>query len=115
MIDKFKAGDFTSGKMAAIFKACFFRDVAHISHKQFGNAYLVPEDIVRVAALCNWLKMPGVLDYIENFLSMSAEDFSKQDIDYQKHSIEDFYQEEFNDWLDILYQSPRLTMLAKVG
>ena len=44
---EFKAGDFTSGKMADIFKACYMRDIAIISHKQFGKSYMIPEEFFR--------------------------------------------------------------------
>jgi hypothetical protein len=51
MNNEFKAGDFTSGKMGAIFKSCHMDKLAVITHKQFGTAYLVPESEVRLIAL----------------------------------------------------------------
>ena len=50
-INNFKAGDFTSGKMGEIFKTCHMDKLAVITHKQFGTAYLVPEDEIRLMAL----------------------------------------------------------------
>jgi hypothetical protein len=50
-IDRYKAGDFTSGKMGEIFKNCFMdsRTVV-INHKVFGDCYMIPEgDIKRVS------------------------------------------------------------------
>ena len=51
MNNEFKAGDFTSGKMGAIFKSCHLDKLAVITHKQFGVAYLVPENEIRLMVL----------------------------------------------------------------
>jgi hypothetical protein len=42
--NKFRAGDFTSGKMGQIFKEVFMgRETTIINHKQFGECYVIPK------------------------------------------------------------------------
>lgn len=104
MNNKFKAGDFTSGKMGEIFKSCFIKDLAIINHKQFGRAYMVPEEIIAVGALaaleknCNFQRFSKGLCGKDS----SYEDFLKENRETQMHHIEDFFETEFDSWLDVL-------------
>ena len=116
MTEVFKAGDFTSGKMAEIFKECFFKDIAHINHKQFGDAYLIPLEVIRVLAIellgktekgRDLMAYAGNDDSCQGFLQLSKEE--------QLHHIDDFFLGGIEDWLTALAymiestpQTPRL-------
>lgn len=104
MIKEYRAGDFTSGKMGEIFKQCYLKDIAVINHKQFGKAYLMPEEIVRVCVLNILLKQKGFGRYIKGIVSKDSgeQDFLQQHEKYQMHSIEDYFEEEFESWFSVL-------------
>jgi hypothetical protein len=118
MIKVFKAGDFTSGKMSEIFKECFFKDIAHINHKQFGDAYLIPSETLRVLAIELFSKTKKGREFMvhagnddsgQGFLQLHEED--------QLHHIDDFFHEGIEDWLTaityIISSTPRTPRLKK--
>jgi hypothetical protein len=105
---EFKAGDFTSGKMGEIFKDCFFKDIAIINHKQFGRAYMIPECKVKEAVLLALHLAPKFAEYeIYCTSDVKGKDtaqrkFAELDNDVQIHMIEDFFEDEFENWFEIL-------------
>ena len=112
MIDIYKAGDFTSGKMGQIFKNCFKKDFVVINHKQFGNAYLVDESIIRTMAVDRLQDKELFVKYQEFCTGWNKESkhnsyrlFGLLHEDDQKHFIEDFFEEEFHSWFEILQVS----------
>tara|TARA_R110000824_G_C15002762_1_gene656421 strand:+ start:415 stop:738 length:324 start_codon:yes stop_codon:yes gene_type:complete len=104
MSNEFKAGDFTSGKMGEIFKACFLRGGAEISHKQFGNAFLIPEDTIREIVLIILFKREDFERYVTGICHMDSDpsDFAKLKPESQKHYIEDYFEDECDNWYQVL-------------
>jgi hypothetical protein len=104
MIKEYRAGDFTSGKMSEIFKECYLKDIAVINHKQFGKSYLVPEEIIRVCVLNILLKQKGFIRYIKGIVDKDSgeHEFLQQDIKFQMHFIEDYFEDEFETWFSVL-------------
>jgi len=104
MSDEFKAGDFTSGKMGEIFKSCFIKDMAVINHKQFGKAYMIPEEIVRVVVINLLSKHNEFYKYSKGICGRNSDiqAFMKLEAKAQMHYIEDFYETEFDTWFEII-------------
>jgi|TARA_R110000744_G_scaffold293749_1_gene404027 hypothetical protein len=104
MIKEYRAGDFTSGKMGEIFKQCYLRDMAVINHKQFGKAYLMPEEIVRTCVLNILLKQKGFIGYIKGIVDKNSgeQEFLQQHEKFQLHAIEDYFEDEFQNWFSVL-------------
>lgn len=103
MSNKFKAGDFTSGKMADIFKACYIRDIAVISHKQFGESYMIPSEFFRVLAKKHLLKNPRFKEFSDmNFGSAQA--FLQAEDSHCFEEIEEYFGGEIDidNWFDVL-------------
>lgn len=100
----FKAGDFTSGKMAEIFKSCFFGgdfgDLAIINHKQFGTAYLIPEDSIRIACTLILNRSKSFQNYM-NYCDRDG-DFWTNEEEAIFHFIGDYYEDHVNHWDDVL-------------
>jgi hypothetical protein len=106
---EFKAGDFTSGKMGDIYKECYKNEVAVINHKQFGISYLVPEIVIISQCLMLLQADDKFLEFQKFALcdpSIKKEkaplEFLKLPRDAQMHWIEDFFEEEFDTWLEVL-------------
>ena len=109
MIDTYKAGDFTSGKMGEIFRNCFNKDHVIINHKQFGNSYLVDEKIIQTMAVSMLHQNSDFLEYQKSCTGWNEDSkyspyrlFGLLDMESQMHFIEDFYEEEFDSWFEIL-------------
>ena len=101
---EFKAGDFTSGKMGEIFKECFLHDMAVINHKQFGKAYMIPENIVRSMVLNILEKRSHFKEYTKGWEHKDAtfQDFLKLDEDEQMHAIQDYHSDHFSSWFEVM-------------
>tara|TARA_R110002111_G_scaffold44030_8_gene80255 strand:+ start:1853 stop:2176 length:324 start_codon:yes stop_codon:yes gene_type:complete len=104
MSNEFKAGDFTSGKMGDIFKACFLRGGAQINHKQFGSAFLIPEETIRDIVLIILFKRKDFKRYATGICHMDSDlsDFAKLNPENQKHYIEDYFEDECDNWYQVL-------------
>lgn len=76
-MNKFKAGDFTSGKMGEIYKSVAKNGRCAISHKQHGEMYLVSKD-----ALDN-----SISNLIETFTGFSVTLGGGASVEYQGQSI----------------------------
>lgn len=100
MTDIFKAGDFTSGKMSEIFKKCFIEDLAVINHKQFGKAYMIPEETLAVS-------VKVILENNESFSKYMKYadpngDFWINEDEFIFHAISDYYNDHADNWLEVL-------------
>ena len=95
-MERYKAGDFTSGKMGEIFKTCFQQDSVLINHKQFGDMFLINSDNVRV--LC-------VVDYLAK-IGIDGDHWLKSESEKDQLSIlNKAYGMNFDNWLDMLFYS----------
>jgi hypothetical protein len=104
MSNEFKAGDFTSGKMGEIFKTCYMGGLAIINHKQFGNAYLIPEDEIRLMALAK-LKPLDVSGYNLNHACKTVEsvrEFVLSLNELHGEKARDDVKVKLYTWLDVL-------------
>ena len=104
MSSEFKAGDFTSGKMGEIFKECFLKSGTKITHKQFGNAFLISESTIREIVLILLFKRKDFVRYITGICHKDSDtnDFAKLDPKCQKHYIEDYFEDECDNWYQVL-------------
>ena len=108
MITEYKAGDFTSGKMGAIFKSCFTNDYTTISHKQFGGMYLVDEEIIKSMAIT---KLQLDSKFVEHYQFYTAglevaeskpKNFRLMCDEVQMQCIRDFYDGHISNWFEVL-------------
>ena len=98
---RFKAGDFTSGKMGEIFKTCHHSmDLVYIDHKQFGAANLIPEEYIAFI-VCRGVKLNKKFNdfYAGEY---KGDDFSGLDYDQAFDVINDFLCDGFESWFDML-------------
>lgn len=99
----FKAGDFTSGKMADIFKKCYMNDIAIIDHKQFGRSYMIPVEFFRALAKNEMLQLKSFVEFVEiNFGSVDA--FNLADDEHCFKEIKEYFggEVEADNWFSIL-------------
>ena len=108
-MNTYKAGDFTSGKMGEIFKNCFRDDYVTITHKQFGVMYLVDEEIIKTMAISKLQRSKSFEKYQklctgwkEGCKFSPSRMFGILDAEAQMHYIEDFFEDEFCNWFEVL-------------
>ncbi|MCP4267999.1 MAG: hypothetical protein GY777_20915 [Candidatus Brocadiaceae bacterium] len=101
MSNEFKAGDFTSGKMAEIFKTCCFQDLAIINHKQFGKIYMIPEELIAAMTINAFIASPKGIEFIE-FKCGSMDNFKEKTREDQLMLIGSEDWDTYNNWLEAL-------------
>ena len=101
---EFKAGDFTSGKMGEIFRECFIKDGVVISHKQFGKAYLIPEDIIHAIVLFKLEKNAEFNEFasFRDSKDGTFKDYLSLESDLQMRVIQAYFSNDFEYWFDVL-------------
>ena len=101
---RFKAGDFTSGKMGDIFKSCHHSlDLVFVDHKQFGAANLIPEEYIAfivVRALKDNTHFKGFIESECDGLSFLG--FTELTYDDAFNVINDYLCEGFSSWFDVM-------------
>jgi hypothetical protein len=99
---EFKAGDFTSGKMGEIFKECFFRDVVVINHKQFGKAYMMPDDLVKAMVFNILEKRPTFVEFVSTGDNTITDFFLLED-EKQLSVVSSYFTDDFHGcWFEVL-------------
>jgi hypothetical protein len=100
---RFKAGDFTSGKMGEIYKTAYMCDYAIIDHRQFGRSYLLNQDVEQMRLWQLMKLVPGFDEYIKHLChGEDHEDFELLHFDDQLHGISDFFEHEVTDFSEAL-------------
>lgn len=92
----YKAGDFTNGKMNEIFKKCGAECAVKVSHKQFGDTFLLSEDFVADSAI----KMLLSNSKFNDFYRDSLVDLSR---DEQLQEVSEYFGINFCDWGNMLF------------
>lgn len=102
-VKTFKAGDFTSGKMGEIFKTCHHSlDLATISHKQFGDANLIPVEFIEFIATRGLSRNCLFNQFLDSERSMSIDDFMSFKSETKFEIVNDFLCDGFTSWFDMM-------------
>ena len=100
----FKAGDFNKGKMNEIFKTANGKECAIISHKQFGEFYLISKSEFDLGVYDAWSKCDGVIEYLQEkgvLLSVLQRDINIGNDKELQRLINSFYGIGFNSLLGV--------------
>jgi hypothetical protein len=110
---KYKAGDFTSGKMGEIFKNCFTHDYVPINHKQFGDMYLVDQEIIKTMAIRGLQTDSEFVKHAEFYTGGLEAPQSEPKIfrlmcdETQFQCVRDFYEGHISNWFEVLQVAGR--------
>ena len=103
-IVSYKAGDFTSGKMGEIFKTCHHSlSLAEITHKQFGNANLIPVEYIEFIVTRGLSKNDEFNSFLESDeVKMSVDDFIELESQVKFDIVNEFLHGGFMSWFDVM-------------
>ena len=100
MSNEFKAGDFTSGKMGDIYKECYRNELAVINHKQFGKAYLIPEQFLCELVVNNLHKNKKFKTFIKGIKINNENEFFDNDSEELLLIVESYFKVKLSNWVD---------------